>query len=162
MDKEMLSEFNQIKKEMILSYTKFAITGLDSESEDVLVDSVLCSFFEKMNNPDDFITRYDSFMEEDKLIKDSHLFDVAEDIYHSEEKSDSNIKSAIAIYHSVTSSDDYKRLIVNSGYQIPNDFGLKLAYHGDTLHNKISFYYKFHDKYVEIYNKLFQKGVSRK
>ena len=49
-----------------------------------------------MNTPEDFITRYESFMEEDRLINNSHLFDVADAIYHSEDKKDFEGLTSIA------------------------------------------------------------------
>lgn len=158
MEKQILDEVNKLKKDMILSYTKYSISGGQKQSDEILLNTILCSFFETISTQDEFLTKYEMFIEEDKLIEKSQLFEVADAIYHSQEKNDDEIRGAISIYNRLIENEDYQRLSAKSGYQVPPDFGVEYAYRGVLLHERIEFYHLVKEKYAEIYRRVFKNG----
>ena len=156
------SEFNQLKKDMILSLTKFSITGNDEESEEALLNSVLCSFFDRIKNQKQFNITFDSFRGLDQLIKDSLLFDLVGRINAQKTKNEEDIRRALLIYDNLVNDPEYQKLTEHSGYQIPSSFGNSYFYYGNSLAEKVKFYYLFRDKFYEIHDRLLQKEVSHK
>lgn len=162
MEREITEEKNQAKKEMILSFTKFAITGDEKENNDVLLNTILCSFLEAAKSKDDLTDRYESFRSLDQIIQDSYLFDMVISIASKLQKDEEEIRRALSTYGDLVNNKDYRNLTVRAGYRVSSEFGVKTNYYTDRLKKRVEFYYDFRDKFFESYNKIQKEGVSRK
>ena len=160
MEHVLLAEFNKIKKDIVLSFTKYSISGNSEQNKDAVLQSVLFSWFYPLMTINDFQVKYDAFVKLDKKIEESCLFDLTELL--SDEKDVDRINKAISIYYFLNTDKEYLELAKISGYRLPTEFSSQNYYEDGSLIEKIDFYHTFKNKLDEINEHLTSKGVVRK
>ena len=149
------SVINELKRKAILSYSK-AIISKDTRSKDeAVIDSILFSWLE---SEEDFGNRYSSFLELDRLLSSSGLFDVVESISQGNSH---QIDQAIEIYSGLVKDNEYLELIKNAGYSLPTSFSERENYINGSLSDKVSFYHTFKTRLEELNQHLREEGLSK-
>lgn len=161
MEEELSKKFDQIKKDMVLSFTKFSLTGENEQNQDAVLSSVLFSWCTGVDTVDDFIKKYNSFKQQEKLIQDSILFDLVESI-SSREKDCPQAEKAVVIYDKLLDNSEYRECSHICGYKLPVEFGVLDYYFDGTLKDRVSFYHSFTERLDEMFNDLSVKGVVRR
>ena len=157
MDDEIVNKIIELKVDMVLSSTKYSISGTGEQNDRTVLDSVVLSWIEPLQNAMDLKQKYDSFIQMDNIIKRSLLFDYVQSI--SEDKNHAIVRHAIGIYHGLLENSDYQYLVPRCGYQLSDEFGVEDFYLDGTLLKKVNFYCSFRDKIHTIYDDLLKKGV---
>ena len=158
MKDELLEEINQLKKELVVSFTKYSLSGGEEENIDAVLNSILLGWLDSIHNYDDFRRRYDAFQRLKRVIYQSGLFEISETLSYEKEKNESQIKHAVSIYKSLIQNEEYKNNSSLCGYQLPIEFGDATSYYGNVLRLRIQFYQLFSEKLEEIHRSLLKKG----
>ncbi len=162
MEHELLDEFNKIKKDIVLSFTKYSLSGDNEKNKDAVLQSVLYTWFNSLKTTNDFKIKYDAFRKLDKIIEKSYLFDLVELLSDGKKPDPDKIHRALLIYDSFYDDKEYLKLADICGYRLPIEFGIKYCYEDGSLIEKIDFYRAFKNKLDDINNHLTSKGVVRK
>ena len=155
-----MEELNRIKRDIVLSVTKYSISGGEEQNHDAVLNSVLHSWFSSVQSVKDFYLKYHSFKQLDQIIRESYLFDIVEVITSTKERDADQVRRALLIYDSFSNDMDYQKLANTCGYKIPKEFGMADAYSDDGLKQKVEFYYSFRNRLSEIAGNLARKGVA--
>ncbi|MBR4262037.1 MAG: hypothetical protein IKQ35_01565 [Bacilli bacterium] len=150
MDRERI--IGDLKRKAILSYSKFLLSNEKEANDDVLIKSIILSW---LDGEEDFDNRFLKFQELDRLITDSGLFEMVESINTSGDFT--QVDQAINTYRCLTENEEYKLLIRESGYALPNSFSERENYTNGSLNSKVHFYRTFKSQLTELNEQL--KGV---
>ena len=143
MEDRLLDEINQLKKDMVVSFTKYSLSGEGKQNNEAVLNSILISWFETIHSSEDFHQKYTAFKKLDSLIRSSYLFDITEACMLDSEEREKYARQGVEAYHAVLKEEDYQKLVALCGYQLPGEFGNQDNYFNGTLTQKIDFYRLF-------------------
>ncbi len=161
MSQELLDDtFSKIKKEMLMAFTKYSLSGEAQENQDAVVSSILFSLFNVIETPEQFYEKYQEFKKLSRFIQNSYLFDLIDII--SKGENENQIDRAIRIYQDLIKNEDFKKVSDSFGYRLTEEFAERDNYLNNTLKDKVSFYHVFESKLDGIYQELSTKGAFRR
>ena len=159
MKNELNDEINHLKKEMVVAFTKYSLSGGVENNKDAVLNSILLSWFEEVNSTSDFCRKYEAFQKMSTILRDSLLFDLVETVFPLEQE---DVRSAIHAYHDLLDNPEYQELSDVCGYKVPREFGNYTHYYDGVLRERVSFFRSFVERLDSIYKGLIAKGVVRK
>ena len=157
MNDELLEKINRVKKEMMISFTKYSLSGDAEKNDEAVLNSVLLSWLESVHSAEDLQKKYHAFQKMRFLIQKSYLFDFVDSIL--EDHDFNRIQQAIRLYQSILQNDEYPILASTCGYRLPAEFGEEQYYLDGSLKAKVAFYHSFYDKVNKLYEDLLRKGA---
>ena len=69
MDDEIVNKIIELKVDMVLSSTKYSISGTGEQNDRTVLDSVVLSWIEPLQNAMDLKQKYDSFIQMDNIYR---------------------------------------------------------------------------------------------
>ena len=157
MKDELFEEINRVKKDMMVSFTKYSISGDEEQNDEAVLNSVILSWLESVKNADDLRKKYHAFQKMSLFIQKSYLFDFVDSIL--DDKNPDQIKQAIRLYHTMLENEEYNALASSCGYRLPGEFGEEQYYLDGSLQSKVRFYHSFYERINKIYDDLLRKGA---
>ncbi len=158
MSNQLVDEINRIKKEMVVAFTKYSLSGEKDKSIDAILSSVLLTWFEPIESTLEFYAKYGAFRELEKMIHQNQLFELVEVITSSDDYF--HAKQAVSLYERMTRTERYHTLSNACGYKLPTDFGNLDCYFNGTLKQQIDFYRRFSDRLEKIYEELKEEATK--
>lgn len=160
MPDHLLEEINQIKKDMVVAFTRYSISGEDAQNMDAILNSVLLSWFDSIHSSHDFYQKYGVFKQLEKMILNSMLFDMVDTISSPKDALQAN--HAVSIYRKVIQDENYQQLSNGCGYKLPNEFGNAPCYYDGSLKQNVQFFRLFGERLDTIFSDLSKKGGNMK
>lgn len=154
MNESIQKEFLKIKKELIKSVTLQTL-GKTDNNDSIVLETVLFTWFEKINSEKEFEEKYEAFEKLFNLKDIRKIYKIAYDIYYDSSKNIEVIKYATNLYYRIIGDKEYKELTKKAGYSLSKDFSFEDSYYDSTLIKHINFVNLFKRKIENIYSCVF-------
>ena len=154
MNEPIQKEILQIKKDLVKSVALQTLGKTDNHDSTVL-ETVLFTWFEKINDEKEFEEKYEAFEKLLNLKDIIKIYKIAYDIYYDSSKNIEAIKYATNLYYRIIGDKEYKELTKKAGYSLSKDFSFEDSYYDSTLIKHINFVNLFKNKIEKIYSRVF-------